>query len=177
MKSQRRIPLLVLLAIPAAAIAQQSAPPSQGSTPSAPTFDSLDTNHDGMLSKDEFKAYFSQQHEQGEHGGSHHHGSSGGAPGGSGGGFGGHSANGGGFGGAQSGGQHYGGSHGGSHGGNRENPDQMFENLDTNHDGVLSREEFAAMAHGGGSSSGSGSGNYHGSSTPAPHDNKDLPSN
>jgi hypothetical protein len=43
----------------------------------------------------------------------------------------------------------------------------MFENLDTNHDGVLSREEFDAMAQGGASSKGSGSGNYH-SSNPHP---------
>jgi hypothetical protein len=37
----------------------------------------------------------------------------------------------------------------------------MFENLDTNHDGVLSREEFAAMAHGGASNKDAGNGNYH----------------
>ena len=207
MKTPLRIPLLTLLAIPAAAIAQQPTPPSQGSTPpapsqssrpSAPSFDSLDTNHDGVLSKDEFKAYVSQLHdqEQGEHGGGHHRGAGSGGPGGgfgggapsgggfggsgaspSGGGFGGHSASGGGFGGNQSGGQHYGGSHGGGRGGNRENPDQMFENLDTNHDGVLSRDEFAAMAHGGASSQGSSSGNYHSSNPHGASGDRSPPQN
>ncbi|HVS22320.1 MAG TPA: hypothetical protein VMU03_01240, partial [Gammaproteobacteria bacterium] len=69
MKSNWRTPLLFLLAIPASTLAQQSstpstpanpAAPSTSSTSGAPTFDSLDTNHDGVLSKDEFKAYFSQ---------------------------------------------------------------------------------------------------------------------
>jgi hypothetical protein len=60
----------------------------------------------------------------------------------------------------------------GHHGGNRDttNPDQMFENLDTNHDGVLSRDEFAAMAHGGASNKDAGNGNYH-SSNPHPSNN------
>ena len=51
----------------------------------------------------------------------------------------------------------------------------MFENLDTDHDGVLSRDEFAAMAHGGASSKGSGSGNYH-SSNPHASNNNQSPS-
>ena len=68
-----------------------------------------------------------------------------------GGGFGGGSPGGGfggGFGGQRPTGGGSGGQYGGHHSGNRErtNPDQMFENLDTNHDGVLSRDEFAAMA-------------------------------
>ena len=103
-----------------------------------------------------------------------------GGPGG-GGGFGGGSP-GGGFGGGGVGGQHptgggSGGQYGGHHGGNRErtNADQMFENLDTDHDGVLSRDEFAAMAHGGASSKGSGTGNYH-SSNPHASNNNQSPS-
>ena len=50
----------------------------------------------------------------------------------------------------------------------------MFENLDTNHDGVLSRDEFAAMAHGGASNKDSGTGNYH-SSNPHPSNNDPEP--
>jgi hypothetical protein len=42
----------------------------------------------------------------------------------------------------------------------------MFENLDTNHDGVLSRDEYAEMAHGGASNKDAGNGNYH---TSNPH--------
>jgi len=190
MKSTRRAPLLFLLALPAAAIAQQSSTPSTPTPPapstssssSAPTFDSLDTNHDGVLSKDEFKAMFSQtsgQHQTG-HGGGHHGGGFGG-PGG-GGGFGGGSpgggfgGQGGGFGGPSSGGQygHHGGGHGGSH--ERENPDQTFENLDTNHDGVLSREEFAAMSHGGSPGS-SSSGNYHSANPRATGADRSPPTN
>jgi hypothetical protein len=46
----------------------------------------------------------------------------------------------------------------------------MFENLDTNHDGVLSRDEYAAMAHGGASNKDAGNGNYH-TSNPHPYNN------
>lgn len=192
MKSTRRAPLLFLLALPAAAIAQQSSTPSTStppapsttpapstslpsSTSSIPSFDSLDTNHDGVLSKDEFKAGVSQQSSQRQtgHGGGHHGGF--GGPGG-GGGFGGGSP-GGGFGGSSTGGgfggQHpTGGGAGGHHGGNRDrtNPDQMFENLDTNHDGTLSPDEYAAMAHGGASNKDAGNGNYH-TSNPHPSSN------
>ena len=173
MNSTRRAPLLFLLALPVAAIAQQPSSPSTSpapSTSSQPSFDSLDTNHDGVLSKDEFKAGISQQSDQQQQhagrGGGHHGGF--GGPGG--GGFGGHSGGGfggspgGGFGGQRpTGGGGAGGQYGGHHGGNRDrtNPDQMFENLDTDHDGVLSRDEFAAMAHGGASNKDAGSGNYH----------------
>jgi len=65
-------------------------------------------------------------------------------------------------------------------GGNRDNsnnPDQQFENLDTNHDGVLSRDEFAAMAHGGASSQGSGSGNYHTNDPHASSGDRSPPTN
>jgi hypothetical protein len=41
---------------------------------------------------------------------------------------------------------------------------------------VLSRDEFAAMAHGGASSRGSGSGNYH-SSNPHANDDRSPPQN
>lgn len=186
MHSTRRAPLLFLLALPVAAIAQQSSTPSTStppapSTSSPPSFDSLDTNHDGVLSKDEFKAGVSQQsnQQQAGHGGGHHGGFGGpggggfggGSPGGGfggsspGGGFGGQRPTGGGTGGA-------GGQYGGHHGGNRDrtNPDQMFENLDTNHDGVLSRDEFGAMAHGGASNKDAGNGNYH-TGNPRPSNN------
>ncbi|HUL82546.1 MAG TPA: EF-hand domain-containing protein [Gammaproteobacteria bacterium] len=209
MKLRRRAHLLFLLTLPAAAIAQQSSTPSTStppapstsspstsSTSSAPTFDSLDTNHDGVLSKDEFKAMVSQTSDQQQtgHGGGHHGGGfggpgssggggfGGGSPGGGfgggapGGGFGGQRPSGGGFGGPSSGGQ-YGGHHGG-HGGSheRENPDQTFENLDTNHDGVLSREEFAAMSHGGSPGS-SSSGNYHSANPHATTTDRSPPTN
>jgi hypothetical protein len=150
--------------------------PSTSASSSTPSFDSLDTNHDGVLSKDEFKAGVSQQSDQQQagHGGGHHGGGFGG-PGG-GGGFGGGSP-GGGFGGQRPTGGGSGGQYGGHHSGNHErtNADQMFENLDTNHDGVLSRDEFAAMAHGGASSKGSGSGNYH-TSNPHPSNDGQTPS-
>jgi len=183
MKSHWRASFLVVLSAPVVAWAQSSttpstSPPTPSSSSSTPSFDSLDTNHDGVLSKDEFKAGIPQQSSQqrGGHGGGHHGGGFGG-PGGfggsSGGGFGGGSP-GGGFGGGGFGGQRPtgGGQYGGHHGGNRDqtNPDQMFENLDTNHDGVLSRDEFAAMATGGASNKDAGNGNYH-TSNPHPSNN------
>jgi hypothetical protein len=203
MKSHWRAPFLVVfLSAPILAWAQSSttpstspSTPSSSSTPSTSpspssssstqSFDSLDANHDGVLSKDEFKAGVSQQSDQQQagHGGGHHGGGFGGPGGGGGGGFGGGSP-GGGFGGGGFGGQHptggpggSGGQYGGHHGGNRDrtNLDQMFENLDTNHDGVLSRDEFAAMAHGGASNKDSGTGNYH-SSNPHPSNNAQSPS-
>ena len=188
MKSHWRATLLVVLSAPVVAWAQSSTTPSTSpsNSPSysTPSFDSLDANHDGVLSKDEFKAGVSQlsDQQQGGRGGGHRGGGFGGPGGGGGspsggspgGGFGG--PPGGGFGGGAFGGQRpngggsggqYGGHHGG--GGNRErtNPDQMFENLDTNHDGVLSRDEFAAMAHGGASNKDASNGNYH-SNNPHP---------
>ena len=45
-----------------------------------------------------------------------------------------------------------------------------FDSLDTNHDGVLSRDEYAAMAHGGASNKDAGNGNYH-TSNPHPYNN------
>ena len=198
MTSPWRVLLLFLMALPATTIAQQSPTPSTSTPPapstssasSPPTFDSLDTNHDGVLSKDEFKAGISHEtgHNQGSHGGGHHGGggfggpSGGGSPGGGfggqGGGFGGQRpSGGGGLGGPPAGGQPYGGSHAGHHGsGNRENPDQEFENLDTDHNGVLSREEFAAMTHGGSPGS-SSSGNYHSANPHGTSSDRSPPTN
>jgi EF hand domain-containing protein len=188
MKSHGRAWLLVVLSAPAMAWAQSpatpstspstSASPSTSPSSSVPSFDSLDTNHDGVLSKDEFKAGVSQlgdPQQAGHRGGGGHHGGGFGGPGGGGGGGFGGGAPGGGFGGGGFGGQRptgggsggqYGGHHGGGGNRDRTNPDQMFENLDTNHDGVLSRDEFAAMAHGGASNKDAGNGNYH---TNSPH--------
>jgi hypothetical protein len=180
MKSDWRAPLLVLLTLPAAALAQQPSAPSSSSAPvspstssassvsAPPSFDSLDTNHDGVLSKDEFMAGVANANQNASGSGRHdgHHGpggyggganpngggfGGGGFGGGGPGGFGGHPPGGGGFGGSGTGGGHH--HSGGGAQGERLNPTQQFEDLDTDHNGVLSREEFAARTQSGGVSS------------------------
>ena len=120
-----------------------------------PTFDDLDKNHDGVLSKDEVAAMFPATNDSGS-------GAPRGAAGGSGfggrGGFGGGGlgAGGGGFGGAFGGGGH--GGHGGGMpqgaGATRAqkapNIDEIFKSWDKDGNGTISREEFDARPHKGG---------------------------
>ncbi len=121
-----------------------------------PTFDDLDKNHDGVLSKDEVAAMFPATNDSGSGGqrgagnGSGFGGGRGGFGGGGGGGLG---AGGGGFGGAFGGGGH--GGHGGGMpqgtGATRSakppNIDEIFKSWDKDGNGTISREEFDARPH------------------------------
>jgi hypothetical protein len=122
---------LALLAPAGAALAQRPAPP---------TFESLDTNHDGVLSKDEVNAWFASRREAARRGGEGRGpgggGFGGGGPGG-GGGFGGHR---GGFGNNGSGGEPQGASDGGRR--QRPSPDQIFASWDKDGNGTISKDEF-----------------------------------
>jgi hypothetical protein len=124
--------------------------------PAEPTFEGLDKNHDGVLSKDEVQSMFDHMGANG--GGQHHHAASGGGFGGQGG-FGGH----GGFGGGpEGGGGGFGhGTHGGGMaqgqaggerrgGGKRPNVDEIFKSWDKDGNGTISREEFDARPRLGG---------------------------
>ena len=123
-----------------------------------PTFDGLDKNHDGVLSKDEVAGMFPSANGSGRGGGQRR---SGNGPGiGGGGGFG---AGGGGFGGGGLGGGG-GFGHGGHGGGMRgagtssggdatrsgkpPNIDEIFKSWDKDGNGTISREEFDARPHG-----------------------------
>jgi hypothetical protein len=119
-----------------------------------PTFDGLDKNHDGVLSKDEVAAMFPSANDSGRGGGQRR---SGNGPGvGGGGGFG---AGGGGFG-AGGGGFGHGGHGGGMmHGSGTSsgrdatrsskppNIDEIFKSWDKDGNGTISREEFDARPH------------------------------
>lgn len=115
-----------------------------------PTFDALDKNHDGVLSKDEVAAMFpANGGRMGDSsGGGQRH-----AGGGFGGGFGGGGPGGGGFGGRGGGTMHGPGSaHGGTQGGGARsgkapNIDAIFKSWDKDGNGTISREEFDARPH------------------------------
>ena len=116
-----------------------------------PTFDELDKNHDGVLSKDEVAVLFPSANGSGSGGAQRHSGNgTGGGFGGGGGGFG---AGGGGFG---HGGGHSGGTMRGpgvSSGGDATrsskppNVDEIFKSWDKDGNGTISREEFDARPH------------------------------
>jgi hypothetical protein len=116
----------------------------------APTFDGLDTNHDGVLSKDEVAAMLPSS--KGGGGGRRHFGQGSGPSGA--GGFGGHGGGGfGGHGGTMHGQGNSGGtSHGGAtrSAGNPPNIDEIFKSWDKDGNGTVSREEFDARPRGGG---------------------------
>jgi DnaJ-class molecular chaperone len=109
-----------------------------------PTFEGLDKNHDGVLSKDEVQSMLDQMGSGGG-GGEHRHLGSGGGFGGHGGrgpggGFGGgfgHGARGGGTAQGQNGGEHRG-------RGERPNLDSIFKSWDKDGNGTISHEEFDA---------------------------------
>jgi hypothetical protein len=145
-----------------------------------PTFDGLDKNHDGVLSKDEVKAWVDQlgdgngggQRRQGSGRGGFGGGRGGGFGGGSGGGFGGHGGfgggSGGGFGGPGGGGFGHGTRGGGAaqgqsggarRGGARPNVDSVFKSWDKDGNGTISHEEFDARPHFGGGRRGAGAPN------------------
>ncbi len=90
--------------------------------PGPPSFDSLDTNHDGVLSKDEVQAMFDRFANRG---------------GGRRGGFGGGENDGGGQGGGQAARP-------------RRDPDEIFKSWDKDGNGSISREEFDARPRFGG---------------------------
>jgi hypothetical protein len=118
-----------------------------------PTFDGLDKNHDGVLSKDEVAALFPSTSGNSSGGGGQRH------PGG---GFGGGFGGGGGLGGGGLGGGF--GGRGGMHGpgsspggmpqggarpaGKAPNIDEIFKSWDKDGNGTISREEFDARPHG-----------------------------
>ena len=136
--------LAIALLLPgAAALAQRPAPPS---------FESLDTNHDGVLSKDEVHAMFAHFGRGGAH-----HGGTGNAEGPEGGGFGGH--HGGGFGGNAD--------DSGRPRGRRPDPDAIFASWDKDGNGTISKAEFDARPR-----FGRGPG-----AAPPPRDAQDLPQN
>lgn len=126
--------------------------------PAEPTFEGLDKNHDGVLSKDEVQGMFDRMGAGG--GGQHHraasgggfggHGGFGGGPGGQGGGFG-HGMHGGGMAQGQAGGERRG-------GGKRPNVDEIFKSWDKDGNGTISREEFDARPRLGGRRGGSNTG-------------------
>jgi hypothetical protein len=122
-----------------------------------PTFDELDKNHDGVLSKDEVAAMFPAVNDSGSGGAQRHSGNGPGGGGGGGFGAGGGFGGGGGFG---AGGGGFG--HGGHGGGTMHSPgtggdttrsskppniDDIFKSWDKNGDGKISREEFDARPH------------------------------
>jgi len=147
MKARLVLALVIGLAIGARFAAAQNA---------EPTFDELDKNHDGVLSKDEVTALFPSVSDSRRGGGQRR---SGNGPGsGGGGGFG---AGGGAFGGSGGFGAGGGFGHGGmtrgsgmSSGGEATrsdkppNIDDIFKSWDKNGDGKISREEFDARPHG-----------------------------
>jgi hypothetical protein len=124
-----------------------------------PTFDDLDKNHDGVLSKDEVAALFPSTSDSGSRG-QHGAGSGSGTGGGRGGFGGGHGGFGGGFGGGGGGlGGGFGGGRGGqgagapqgtgaSHSAKPPNIDQIFKSWDKDGNGTISREEFDARPRG-----------------------------
>jgi hypothetical protein len=119
--------------------------------PAEPTFEGLDKNHDGVLSKDEVQGMFDHMGANGG-GQQHHRPPSGGGFGGQGGfGGGGGPQGGGGFGhgmhGGGGGGMAQGQGGGGSRGGKRPNVDQIFKSWDKDGNGTISREEFDARPH------------------------------
>ena len=117
-----------------------------------PTFEGLDKNHDGVLSKDEVAAMFEHMGGSGSDAGGRHLGGpgmGGGAGlGGTGGGGFGHGMRGGGMhGGAMPGG---GGQSGAApqSGGRKPNVDEVFKSWDKDGNGTISREEFDARPRG-----------------------------
>ena len=124
-----------------------------------PTFDDLDKNHDGVLSKDEVAALFPSANDSG--GGQHGVGNGSGTAGGHGGFGGGHGGFGGGHGGFGGGlGGGFGGGRGGQGTGSPQgggatrsakspNIDEIFKSWDKDGNGTISREEFEARPRSG----------------------------
>jgi hypothetical protein len=124
--------------------------------PAEPTFEGLDKNHDGVLSKDEVQDMLG--HMGAKAGGQHHHAESGGGFGGHGGFGGGPEGGAGGFGHGMHGGGAAQGQSGGESrgGGKRPNIDQIFKSWDKDGNGTISREEFDARPRFNGRRGGNG---------------------
>lgn len=160
------------------AAAQSAGTPNPGARSAEPTFDALDKNHDGVLSKDEVAAMFDHMgagggRTSGDTGGRHFGGPGmGGGAGGFGGGLGG-GLGGGGFGhGMRGGGMPGGGMSGGGgqsgaasqSAGRKPNVDKIFKSWDKDGNGTISREEFDARPRG------NTGGRHRGESTDDSHD-------